>query len=352
MKNSRLPVFLSSCSILLSIARYASAECVETAPSGAERPEMVDTFPERGTSGFTATLHVVVSHGKGETVLPRGLELQSDSEAARALKSAGFAIPDQEGGAGAVMSSVDVDPKSGRRKTTIDLPLVALPSDPGRHALILPPLPISIARANSDVVALCTKPHTIVVEDPTASTPNAKPKPNPAGRPQREEWTALERGLSWTAMGILAGLVIAWLLNRWRKRPKPVAPPPPPRPPWEVAFERLDEARHAGLLETQRFGEFFDRVNDAMREYLGSRFGFDGLESTTDETLASLRKVPHFDIPMPEITGFLQDCDLVKFADVTPTLDECERLLGAADRMVRSTMPQAHLPPPLKEVRA
>jgi hypothetical protein len=348
----RLPVFLSSCSILFAVARYASAECVETAPSGAERPQMVDTFPERGTSGFTATLHVVVSHGRGETVLPRGLELQSDSDAARALKSAGFAIPDQEGGAGAVLSSVDVDPKSGRRKTTIDLPLVALPSDPGRHALILPPLPISIARASSDVVALCTKPHTIVVEDPTASTPNAQPKPNPAARPQREEWTALERGLSWTAIGILAGLVIAWLLNRWRKRPKPVAPPPPPRPPWEVAFERLDEARHAGLLETQRFGEFFDRVNDAMREYLGSRFGFDGLESTTDETLASLRKVPHFDIPMPEITGFLQDCDLVKFADVTPTLDECERLLGAADRMVRSTMPQAHLPPPLKEVRA
>ncbi len=350
-------VFLSSCSILLSLSLpgAARAECAETAPSGAERPQMVDTFPEHGTSGFTATLHVVVSHGKGETVLPRGLELQSDSDAARALKAAGFAIPDQDGGAGAVLSSVD-DPKSGRRKTTIDLPLVALPSDPGRHTLVLPPLPVSIARANSDVVALCTKPHTLVVEDPTASTPNAQPRPNPPARAQREEWTALERGLSWVAAGVFGGLVLAWLLNRWRKRPKPAIPPPPPRPPWEVAFERLDEARHAGLLETSRFGEFFDRVNDAVREYLGARFGFDGLESTTDETLASLRKVPHFDIPMPEITGFLHDCDLVKFADVTPTLDECERLLGAADQMVRSTMPllAGAVPvkaPPIKEGR-
>ncbi len=42
---------------------------------------------------------------------------------------------------------------------------------------------------------------------------------------------------------------------------------------------------------------------------------------------------------MPEITGFLQDCDLVKFADVTPTLEECERVLGAAERMVRATTP-------------
>lgn len=343
--------FLSPCAILLFAAGEARAECVETAPSGAERPQMVDTFPERGTSGFTATLRVVVSHGKGETVLPRGLELQSDSDAARALKAAGFAIPDQDGGAGAVLSSVDVDPQSGRKKTTLDLPLVPLPSEPGRHALTLPPVPVSIARANSDVVALCTKPHTIVVEDPTASTPNAQPRPNPPARPQREEWTALEHGLSWAAIGALAGLVVAWLVYRWIKRPKPVLPPPPPRPPWEVAFERLDEARHAGLLETQRFGEFFDRVNDAVREYLGSRFGFDGLESTTDETLASLRKVPRFDIPMPEITGFLQDCDLVKFADVTPTLAECERVLGAAERMVRATMPPTHAPMPFKEAR-
>jgi len=351
MKNSPLPVFLSSCSILLSVARPARAECVETAPSGAERPQMVDTFPERGTSGFTATLRVVVSHGKGETVLPRGLDLQSDSDSARALKAAGFAIPDQDGGAGAVLSSVDLDPKSGRRKTTLDLPLVALPSEPGRHALTLPPVPVSIARANGDVVALCTKPHAILVEDPTASTPNAQPKPNPPPRRQREEWTALEHGLSWAAAGVAAGLVVAWLVYRWLRRPKPVVPPPPPRPPWEVAFERLDEARHAGLLETHRFGEFFDRVNDAVRQYLGSRFGFDGLESTTDETLASLKKVPHFEIPMPEITGFLHDCDLVKFADVTPTLEECERVLGAAERMVRATMPPVAAPLPFKEGR-
>jgi len=311
---------------------------------------MVDTFPERGTSGFAATLQIVVTHGKGETVLPRGLELQSDGDAARALKAAGFAIPDQDAGAGAVLTSVDVDAQSGRRKTTLDLPLVALPSEPGRHALVLPPLPVSIARASSDVVTLCTKAHPILVEDPTASTPNARPKPNPPPRVQREEWTALERGLSWAAIGVIVGLVVAWLVTRWLRRPKPVAPPTPPRPPWEVAFERLDEARHAGLLETSRFSEFFDRVNDAVREYLGARFGFDGMESTTDETLASLRRVPHFEIPMPEITVFLHDCDLVKFADVTPTLEECERVLGEAERMVRATMPAMPAQPlPLRE---
>ncbi|MDP8999823.1 MAG: hypothetical protein M3O46_06905, partial [Myxococcota bacterium] len=233
---------------------------------------------------------------------------------------------------------VDVDVKTGRRQTTLDLLLVALPSEPGRHTLVLPALPVSIARANNDVVTLCTSPHPIVVEDPTSSTPDAKPRLNPSPRVQREEWVALERALVWGLVGAVVGGAIAWTLYRWIKRPKPAVPPPPPRPDWEVALEQLDQARHAGLLETKRFAEFFDRVNDAVRQYLGARFGFDGLESTTDETLRALRRNPHFGLPIPEVAAFLQECDLVKFADVTPTLPECERALIDAEKVVRATM--------------
>jgi hypothetical protein len=312
---------------------------------------MVDSFPGHGQSGYAATLHVVVSHGRGETVLPRGLELQTESDTARSLKSAGFALPDQDGGAAARLSSADLDAKAGRRQTTVDLLLVALPSEPGRHTLVLPALPISIARANNDVVTLCTTPHSIVVEDPTASTPDAQPKGNPPPRMQREEWVALERAVSFAAVGAVVGSAILWLVYRWIKRPKPATPPPPPRPAWEVALERLDEARHAGLLETRRFAEFFDRVNDAVREYLGARFGFDGLESTTDETLAALRRIAHFGLPLPEVAAFLQECDLVKFADVTPSLEECERALVDAEKVVRTTM-SPHVPAPLAAVEA
>jgi hypothetical protein len=321
------------------LAHPARAECVETAPSGAERPQITETFPDRATSGYAAVLHVTVSHGKGEVVLPHGMELQRESDTAKALKEAGFALPDQDGGSPARLASFDLDAKAGRKQSTVDLPLLVLPEKPGRHLLSLPALPISVARANGDVVTMCTKPHAVLVEDPTASTPDAQPKPNPPARAQREEWTALKRALLYGTIGILVGALAAWLFHLWRKRPRPVPPPPPPRPPWEVAFERLDEARHAGLLDTQRFSEFFDRVNDAVREYLGARFGFDGLESTTDETLVALRRVQHFGLPLPEVAAFLQECDLVKFADMTPTLAECERALLQAERLVRTTMP-------------
>jgi hypothetical protein len=340
---------LAVLAILLFSSREALGDCVETGSTGAERPQMVDSFPERATSGYTATLHVVVSHGRGEVVLPRGLELQTESDSARGLKTAGFSLPDQDGGAAARLSTADIDQKMGRRQTTLDLLLVALPKEPGRSTLTLPALPVSIARANNDIVTLCTKPHTVIVEDPTSSTPDAAPKPNPPARTQREEWVALERALSWGLIGAIGGGAIAWLLYRWAKRPKPEAPPPPPRPAWVIALERLDEVRHAGLLETKRFSEFFDRVNDAVREYLGARFGFDGLGSTTDETLVALRRIAHFALPLPEVAAFLQDCDLVKFADVTPTLQECERALADAEKVVRTTMAPGHLVPAVGE---
>jgi hypothetical protein len=319
--------------------------CVESIPPGAQRPRLTEAFPPKGTSGYAATLRVVVEHGKGETVLPRGLELGSD--ASQLLKKADFALPDQDGGGAARLATGDVDPKADRVKTTLELQVVPLPGEPGRRVLVLPPLPIAVARANGELATTCTQPHTITVEDPTSGTPEAKPKANPPPRMQREEWTSLKNGLLIGAIALLAGALLALALRRWMARPRPVPPPPPPRPPWEVALEKLDEVRHAGLLEQGRFGEYFDRVNDAVRGYLGARYGFDGLESTTAEILVALRRAMLGNIDHAEIAKFLGDCDLVKFANVTPTGSECELALRAGEYIVRTTMPPAaHLKAP------
>jgi hypothetical protein len=314
--------------------------CVESIPPGAQRPRLTETFPPRGTSGYAATLTVKVEHGKGESVLPRGLEIGSD--AAKLLKKAEFALPEQDGGAGARLTSGAPDAAHGDRvTTTLELPVVPLPAEPGRHTLVLPSLPVAVARANGELATACTRPHTIIVEDPIAQTPDARPKPNPPTLMQREEWTALKMALLVGSVGLLLGAILTYLARRWAIRPRPVPPPPPPRPPWEVALERLDEVRHAGLLEQGRFGEYFDRVSDAVRGYLGARYGFDGLESTTDEMLAALNKAQLGGIALPEVASFLQECDLVKFANMTPTQPECTSALQAGEHIVRATMPRA-----------
>jgi len=283
---------------------------------------------------------VTVDHGRGENVLPQGLELQSESEAAKALKQAGFVIPDQNGPDAARLKEAPADPKHADHVTTIlELPLLALPKDPGRHVLTLPPLPVAVSRANGEIATVCTAVHAITIEDPTSSTPNPTPKGNPDPRVQREEWTSMKKALTYGAIGLVAGALLAYLVRRWMQRPKRVPPPPPPRPPWEVALERLDEVRHAGLLDVDRYQEYFDRVNDAVREYLGARYGFDGLESTTDEILQALRKATLEATATPSVVAFLEECDLVKFAKFTPTTEECTRALDAAERIVRTTMP-------------
>ena len=46
-----------------------------------------------------------------------------------------------------------------------------------------------------------------------------------------------------------------------------------------------------GLIKSERYAEHFDRVSDASASISGDRYGFDGLESTTRETLILLREI-------------------------------------------------------------
>jgi hypothetical protein len=326
------------------------ASCSEHVPSGATRPAMKESFPPRATSGYAVPLVVTIEHGKGETVLPQGFQVQSSGAAARSLQEAGFVLPDVDGGAGPVLTTT-ATPNGAT--TVVAIPVLLLPKEPGRNKMVLPPVPIAVSRASGELVTLCTSPHAVLVEDPTASTPDAQPKPNPAARQQIEEWT-LAKQLTIGALGgaVLAALA-AWLFGRWMKRPRPVPPPPPPRPPWEVALEELFAVRYAGLAKEERFAEHYDRVSDAVRKYLGGRYGFDGLETTTREMTSILKRVQPAVYELPVILGFLDECDLVKFARFTPSDEDCTRVLDQAEHIVRITVPpQKSAPPPTTRVPA
>jgi hypothetical protein len=329
-------------------AAAGSATCVEHVPEGVKRPTMKDDLAARGLSGYAAELHVVVSHGKGEKVLPEGFHLQSGGEAVKALEKAGFVIPDPSGG---TAPKITVEPGEGSTSvTTIVLPVVPLPEKPGRNVLELPPLPIAVARANNEYVTLCTAPHKIQVEDPIANELDPKVKPNPPGRPQREDWP-LARDL---AIGVPTGValaVVGLLAYRWwKRRPKP-KPPAPRIPPWVTALAELEEIRRSSLLEEGKRGEYFDRVSETVRRYLGGRYGFEslgqgynGLETTTGETLDLLKRVQPQVTELPRIKDFLDDCDLVKFARFTPTADHCKEAMERGEQIVRRTIPVMQLP--------
>jgi len=321
-----------------------SEGCVEHIPEGKLRPKVTEQFPSKGKSGFTAWLEVTVEHGKGENVLPGGFQAQHGSDEIKALERAQFLLLDSESPTAARVSSKE---QGALVLTTVSIPFLPLPKEPGRQQLQLPSVPIVVSRASGDLITLCTAPHSIAIEDPTANDPQALPKKNPAAERQLEEWTLLKH-ITYGALALFAAAGLGFLLARlWLKRARKVPPPPPPRPPWEMAVEAFRQIRRETWIADQRYDLHFDRVSDVVRHYLGGMFGFDGLESTTREALAQLeRKLPPGEL-LEEIKTFLRKADLVKFARLTPTEAECHAALEQGERFVERTMPSLSLPQPV-----
>ncbi|WP_438023746.1 hypothetical protein [Sorangium sp. So ce233] len=316
------------------------ASCAEHVPAGATRPQIQETFPRNGFSGYAAHLEVTVAHGKGETVLPEGFKVQGDSDAARALEKAGFILPEADAGAGPTSTTTATDTGA---TTRLVIPFVPLPKEPGRSVLQLPPVPIAVSRASGELVTVCTRPHEIVVEDPIANERDPKVRPNPPPRPQREEWVLAKQLTFGILIGAALGVLVAWLVRRWLRRPRVVAAPPP-KLPWLAALEELEALRRSDLLSQGRTDEYFDRVSDCVRKYLGARYGFDGLETTSDEMRALLARVRPPVPVLPQIARFLADCDLVKFARLQPTETDCLEAIERGEVIVHRTTPPAVRP--------
>jgi hypothetical protein len=332
--------------------------CTEKIPAGAHRPEITETFPGQVETGYLARLELVIKHGRGETVLPGGFRVNSGSETARFLEEAGFAAADPAGGAPATK---ETDVTGETATTKVSIPFVVLPAKSGTKNLTLPQIPVTVSRASGDPMIVCTQLHLVTAVDPTASEKDPAPHPSPPGRPQREDWPLAR----WVAGGVLIGLVVgalvAWWVRKQLKKPVPEAEPIR-RLPWEEAFEEIARLRasidYAEAPRDDRGGapapgtsraELYDAVSDTVRKYLGARYGFsglgfDGLETTSDEMMAILKRVRPAVPELAKIRGFLDECDLVKFARVDPTPFACKDALDVAESIVTLTMPKE--PPP------
>jgi hypothetical protein len=210
--------------------------------------------------------------------------------------------------------------------------------EPGDHEL--PPILLRIVTNDGVVGTTHTAAQTIHVGSLVANEPDAQPREatHPIAVMQDDYTLAYVLG----AIGlVLLGALIAWLVIRWwRRQPKALPPPPPPRPAWEIALEKIDTLRKRlpAALNDNKQVEVVDGVSDALREYLGGRFDFNGLESTTDEVIARVRHQRLGPIALEEIVALLGDADLVKFAKAVPDEETCKRMIEGAVRIVRGTM--------------
>jgi hypothetical protein len=168
----------------------------------------------------------------------------------------------------------------------------------------------------------------------------ADPQPAPAGEPVavRVPDTLLVWGLSSAGVAILAALAGILAYRRFRAWRDARRPPPPPRPAHEIAYERLAAIEAMGLVEAGDFKQLALLVSEVVREFLGARLGFAGVDLTTYEVLRAIEGKEIGRLTPVELDDYLGLCDLVKFAKLVPTADEGRGLLRRAREAVDRVM--------------
>lgn len=154
--------------------------------------------------------------------------------------------------------------------------------------------------------------------------------------------------LPWWWILIAVGLVAlgAWVLWRqWKKRKPAEEETEPPPPPYEVAYDRLDALLASNMLDRGEMKEFYFELTALLRTYIEGQFYLRAPERTTEEFLAELRQSLAFNPQQRDLLRrFLQHGDMVKFAQLRPSLDEAMRTAELCRQFINETRPRPSEP--------
>lgn len=144
-------------------------------------------------------------------------------------------------------------------------------------------------------------------------------------------------GLLFLALILLLLTTAAFLwLFFWRKKKTRVVLPA--KLAHEVAYERLRILEEKDFIRFGKFKEYYSEISDIARRYLEDRFFLRAPEMTTEEFLIHLRDVGNL---LKEhkalLKGFLEDCDMVKFARHEPAAADMEAIFASAKKLVDET---------------
>ena len=233
--------------------------------------------------------------------------------------------------------NVNVQPDVNQQNHTFTFHLKLISFESGAH--VIGPLKVQVSTPQGKLDYLETETKTIHVQSLLSNEPN--PELQPPTQPvvvKQDDYRPL-----WILGGLFAMAIAAfaaWSLFRWRsgrEHKKPTGPPP--APPWEVALEELRglQTQRVPMIEQGQIEVWVDAVSDTIRRYLGERFDFHGLESTTDEIARKLAQATELNVEVMDAVGFLAQCDLVKFARASLADEASTTLFQDAFTLVEKT---------------
>jgi hypothetical protein len=143
------------------------------------------------------------------------------------------------------------------------------------------------------------------------------------------------------ALVIVALLVFMYRYYKKVKRSREASyvPPKPTIPPWRVALAALHTLEDQRLWQQGRVKEFYSGVTEILRRFLEDQYAVLALESTSEEILQQLKRLPEAQPNMADFRSFFTTADLVKFAKYLPAPEENQRELTWGFQFVRSMTP-------------
>lgn len=148
---------------------------------------------------------------------------------------------------------------------------------------------------------------------------------------------------TWRVLYALAGLVaaglLAWAIRRAfaRRKLNAVLNQPPPKPLDVRTLEALDALAALNLPAQSRFKDFYFRLSEIVRSYLGELYAFEALESTTPELIEALNGRHTPGLAVNDLTAFASASDFIRYAKTEPTPADCKQHLELAYRIVHET---------------
>lgn len=153
--------------------------------------------------------------------------------------------------------------------------------------------------------------------------------------------------LPWTLVAILVFL-IAWVLvgmllgGRWAWRKwcayRSKQRQGPPKTEDEEALDSLAQLLQEGLIAKGKYKPHYYRASDILKKYLGRRYDFDALESTSHEVVARMEDGKLADDRVVDrVEKLFEKLDLVKFTDFIPSAEEAQQLVEEVRSLVKTT---------------
>ena len=214
-------------------------------------------------------------------------------------------------------------------RQTIDAALFA----PGDYWT--PMLALTLSDPNGNLSQAMVEPVSLkvgsVLTEQDAEIRDIKPQ---ASLPIPETWPLL-------ALGALTFLVVAgggtwWLVHRRRNRSVVDN-----RTPEEIAVDELDLIGGQHLTEQGEFKEEYAQVTLCLWDYIERQYQVPAMDLTTSELKRTLRSTPMSEANAHSFVELFADCDLVKFAEFSPSVDAANQLIEQARQLVHVTAAEA-----------